>query len=200
MNAIHHLVARPWCGWFPDWRDYKPSPDELILFSCALAQAAKFEYHMREDEPNVLDWLVHFALRFLSQDQLPPTSVVLDCLTIIATDLGCNVPDANRMEPDENAELDQLFDLIVREYDTIGPNDFHTDRSKDKATIALLPYAARREENGAGKPPYTSFRASRPSLDFRTGHKILGCSPSHFTEVRNFVRDPIWVGVPAVCK
>ncbi|KAF9642699.1 hypothetical protein BDM02DRAFT_1973684 [Thelephora ganbajun] len=101
MDAIHHLVACPVVSRFPDWRNYKPSADELIPFSRALAQAAKFEYHRRGVQLGVPDWLVRFALRFLSQDQLPPTSVVVDCLTIVAINLDCNVPDTNTIPPDE---------------------------------------------------------------------------------------------------
>ena len=40
------------------------------------------------------------------------------------------------------------------------------DEHKSKATIALLPYMARREETGTGELPNTTFRAvgfSRPS-------------------------------------
>ncbi|KAF9644302.1 hypothetical protein BDM02DRAFT_994520 [Thelephora ganbajun] len=60
--------------------------------------------------------------------------------------------DIYSMGSDGKARPGQLFNLIVREYETISPNGLHTDRSKDKATIALLPYAARREENGAVLP------------------------------------------------
>jgi len=81
------------------WRRYNPSTDELVPFSHALAQAAQSEYHRGGNNPEVPDWLVRFAFRFLSQDPLPPTLVVRDCLTIIATDLGCNVSD--NTPPDE---------------------------------------------------------------------------------------------------
>ncbi|KAF9644474.1 hypothetical protein BDM02DRAFT_3190579 [Thelephora ganbajun] len=132
MNAIHHLVTRPVVSRFPDWRDYNPSADELRPFSCALAQAAKFEYHRRGVQLGVPGWLVRFALCFLSRDRLPPTSVVLDCLTIIAISLGCNVSDTNAMASDGNARLEQLFALILRKYETTDPDDLHMDRSKDE--------------------------------------------------------------------
>ncbi|KAF9644088.1 hypothetical protein BDM02DRAFT_1229846 [Thelephora ganbajun] len=152
MDTIHHLINPPAVSPFPDWRDYSPSADELIPFSRALAQAAKFEYRRRRHHQDVPYWLVRFALRFLSQDQLPPTSVVADCLTIIAVALGCDVPDTNSMAPDENARLEHLFALIVREYETIDPGDLYRDRSKDGVAIAFLTYAARREEDGAVLP------------------------------------------------
>jgi len=92
-SGIRNLLLRD--GWGIGWRWYNPSNDELVPFSRALAQAAQFEYRRGGGEPRVPDWLLGFALRFLSQDPLPPTSVVLDCLTIVATDLGCNVSDNN---------------------------------------------------------------------------------------------------------
>jgi len=100
MGAIHSLLARPWERPHIDWRHYNPSTDELVPLSCALVQAAQFEYLRGGDDPWVPNWLVGFALRFLSQDQLPPTSVVIDCLTMIATALGCNVSDIG-VVPDE---------------------------------------------------------------------------------------------------
>jgi len=101
MGAIHNLFARGTRErQIIDWRYYNPSNDELVPFSRALAQAAQFKYCRGGDEPEVPHWLVGFALRFLSQDPLPSTSVVIDCLVIVATDLGCNVSD-NKMTPDE---------------------------------------------------------------------------------------------------
>ena len=79
------------------WTHYNPPPDELIPFAHTLAQLAQFEYRRGEHENHkVPRWLVRFALRFLSQNPLPPTPTVIDCLTIIATDLGCDVSDINK--------------------------------------------------------------------------------------------------------
>ena len=97
VSAVHHLFAGPRDRTEINWRGYHPTVDELISFSRALAQAAQLEYRRGGDQPKVPRWLIRFALRFLSQGPLPPTSVVLDCLTIIATQLGCTLPDTNRM-------------------------------------------------------------------------------------------------------
>ena len=86
--------------YFPDlaWTYYNPPPDELVPFAQALAQVAQSEYQSYEGgNRKVPRWLLRFALRFLSEDPLPPISVVINCLTIIATDLGCNVSDINSM-------------------------------------------------------------------------------------------------------
>ncbi|KAF9644098.1 hypothetical protein BDM02DRAFT_3272666 [Thelephora ganbajun] len=135
MDAIRYLVTRSFWGWNLDWRDYDPPTDEPIPFSRALAQA-KFEY----------------------------PSVVIDCLAIIATDLGCNVLDVNSIASGENGLLEQLFAVIVRKYEAIYPGNLRADRSKDKAMIAFLPYATRREEDGAVLPI---------SLKYATLHAVL---------------------------
>ena len=85
---------------FPDlaWTRYNPPLDELVPFAQALAQVAQSEYQSCErGNRKVPRWLLRFALRFLSQDPLPPISVVINCLTIIATDLGCNVSGISNM-------------------------------------------------------------------------------------------------------
>ena len=84
-----------------DWKSYNPSVDELVPFSRALAQAAQARYRGGENQPEVPHWLARFALRFLSQDPPPPTSVVADCLTIIAVGLGYAIPNITRVAPDE---------------------------------------------------------------------------------------------------
>ena len=101
-NVLHHLFTQHRERHAVEWKNYNPSLDELIPFAHALAQIAQFEYRRGEHgDRKVPRWLVRFALRFLSHDPLPPTSVVIDCLAIIATDLGCNVPDTNRVVSDE---------------------------------------------------------------------------------------------------
>ena len=100
-KAIHHLFAGRWERPFLDWRNYNPSADELVPFAHTLAQVAQIEYSRRRDRPKVPRWLIRFALRFLSQSPLPPTSVIVDCLTMIAIDLGCRVSDIKITAKDE---------------------------------------------------------------------------------------------------
>ena len=73
------------------WEDYKPSNDEHVVVSHALTKLAKLEYQRRGSR-DVPRWLLRFALHSLSQSPLPPTSVVANCLTIIAIDLGHDFP------------------------------------------------------------------------------------------------------------
>jgi hypothetical protein len=101
-GALYHLFAQS--EEQPDitWTHYNPSPDELTSLAHTLAQVTQFEHRRGEYENHeVPPWLVSFALRFLSQDPLPPTSVIIDCLTIIAADLGCDASDIKRVVSDE---------------------------------------------------------------------------------------------------
>lgn len=118
ISATHHLFAGPQDRTEINWRSYNPTVDELTPFSRALAQVAQFEYHRGEGHPKVPQWLIRFALRFLSQAPLPPTSVVVDCLTIIATELGCTLPDANRVTSGQRhvyASKTIVFSLILHQ-------------------------------------------------------------------------------------
>ena len=71
------------------WGGYKPSSNEHIVVAHALAKISRVEYQ-RERREKVPCWLLRFALHSLSQSPLPPTSVVIDCLSIVAIDLGCD--------------------------------------------------------------------------------------------------------------
>jgi len=79
------------------WKDYKPSSNEHIVVAHALAKLARFEYRRRGHE-KVPRWLLCFAFHSLSQDPLPPTSVVINCLSIIAIDLGCCISNTTVMD------------------------------------------------------------------------------------------------------
>ena len=68
------------------WEDYKLSGAERSI----LIQLARFKYQ-RKQRRKVPRWILHFAHHLLSQDPLPPASVVTDCLMIITTDLGLTV-------------------------------------------------------------------------------------------------------------
>ena len=85
-------------GLWIHWEDYQLFNNEHITLAHALAKLAQFEYQ-RSQHGKVPRWLLRFALHFLSQDPLPPISVIADCLSIIAIDLHCTFP--NTVAPDE---------------------------------------------------------------------------------------------------
>jgi len=107
VNAIHNLLQQNlWRQLSIDWSRYNPSTDELVPFSRALVQAAQFECRRQWGELPI--WLVGFPLRFLSQDPLPPISVIIDCLIIIATGLDC---DDNNVTSDEGCVYTSMTTL-----------------------------------------------------------------------------------------
>lgn len=89
MRAFHRLFIKGEKQPNIAWTHYNPSSDELVPFARALDQATQFNYmrkaHTTQKVPR---WLVRFAFRFLSQDPPPPTSVLINCLNIIAVDLA----------------------------------------------------------------------------------------------------------------
>jgi hypothetical protein len=104
-----------------DWKSYNPSVTELAPFSRALARATQARYRgPGENQPEAPHWLARFALRFLSQDPPPPTSVVTDCLTIIATGLGYAIPNATGVTPEEECVYTwmMIVSLLTQYQDT----------------------------------------------------------------------------------
>ena len=105
LGAIHRLFNSDWrCRQQAriEWWDYKPSSHEHIIFTCALAKFAQSEYQKREGwEKKVPRWILRFVLHSLSLDPLPPTPVIVYCLSIIAIDLGCDVSSIRTVISDE---------------------------------------------------------------------------------------------------
>ena len=84
--------------WRIQWNHYELSSDEHIKVALILTKLAWFEYR-RSGGAKVPQWILRFALHSLSRDPLPPASVVIDSLSIIAIDLGCDVPDIVTINP-----------------------------------------------------------------------------------------------------
>ena len=80
------------------WGDYKLSSWEGITFICALSKLAQSEYQRRKKVPR---WILRFVLHTLSLDSIPSTSIIVDCLSIIAIGLDCDISDIRGMTLDE---------------------------------------------------------------------------------------------------
>ena len=93
MTKIHSLVNRLWNPRRIRWGDCQPTTQEQISFTRGVAEIAQVEYQRTQSEKTPR-WILRFALHSLSSDPLPPTSVVADCLSIIAIDIGCDVSNA----------------------------------------------------------------------------------------------------------
>ena len=85
------------------WKDYKLLDEDQVTLARTLVEHAI--KHVSGTTQNTLDvflrgrqdvkvprWILRFALHYLSQDPPPPTSIVINCLLIIAIDLGCSFP------------------------------------------------------------------------------------------------------------
>ena len=86
---IHALVSKDGNPRNLEWDYYKPPERELTHFARRMAEVAQAK-HQDRDVPS---WILLFAFRCLSLVPPPPASVTEDCLTIIATNLGCGLSD-----------------------------------------------------------------------------------------------------------
>ena len=92
MSAIHVLLVSH-KGRRLDWMDYKPSPSEYVLFANALDHVVRTRASPAGSK--VPRWVLRFVLHSMSQDPPPPTPVIITYLSIIATDLECNISSTN---------------------------------------------------------------------------------------------------------
>ena len=95
LGAVHlslcPRLGRPFDRMQLRWEGYKPPSDENIIVAHALTRISRFKYQ-HNGRKKVPRWLLRFALHSLSQSPLPPTSVVINCLSVIAIDLDCDHP------------------------------------------------------------------------------------------------------------
>ena len=90
------------------WRDYKLSGPEHV----ALVQLARFKYKYQQHR-KVPRWILRYGYHLLSQDPLPPASVVADCLSIIAMDLGHTVSNAGSLD-ERYVHIRQISTLLTK--------------------------------------------------------------------------------------
>ena len=115
LNAIHALpIGRRDCQTF-SWADYKPCAQEHVFLAAALAQVA---YARRPLDWKVPRWILRFVIHSLSQDPPPPTSVILDCLSIVAIDLDCDVSSTETTTPDERY-AQHLTDVYLSDSESV---------------------------------------------------------------------------------
>ena len=136
MDKIEKLVYPTRDIHFVQPPDYVPFTQEHIPVARAMAEGAQVEYQQAEHR-KVPRWILRFALHSLSLDPLPPTSVIADCLSIIAIDLGCDTRGAGFTTSDERCVhiLRTTATLISNQYtsganfETNNPESQHDGRS-----------------------------------------------------------------------
>ena len=102
FGAIHTLFHRYQRYWWVRQVDPRPSDREHVTVIHALTELAKSKYRRRRDgRKKVPRWILSSVMHSLSQSPPLPTSAVVDCLSIIATDLGCDVPSVGTPNLDE---------------------------------------------------------------------------------------------------
>ena len=80
------------------WDGDRPPAREHITLARYMVGAARAGHRQTQGE-KVPRWILRFVIHSLSLDPIPPTSVVADCLSIVAIDLDCGV--ANSVALDE---------------------------------------------------------------------------------------------------
>ena len=96
--SFHHIFRTIHFVFYPGgkhqrfgWEDYKPSSHERVIVAQALAKLAQSEYRRSGRRMEVPRWILCFALNSLSLDPPPHVSIVVDSLSIVAIDLGCDI-------------------------------------------------------------------------------------------------------------
>jgi len=87
------ILRRPFHRPKIQWRDHKLSSTERVT----LVQLGQFEYQRKRPQ-KVPRWILRYAHHLLSQDPLPSTSGIIDCLSIIVTDLGRAISNAASLD------------------------------------------------------------------------------------------------------
>jgi hypothetical protein len=102
MIMICSLADRSWHPRCTRWGRWRPSAQECISFTRGMAEIVQAKYQQMRHR-KVPRWALRFALLSLALEPLPPASVVADCLSIIAIDLGCEVPSTGFAVSDERS-------------------------------------------------------------------------------------------------
>ena len=97
MATIHSLTKQPWSHQYIQWDNFRPSSQEYNTFAQQIVEVARVKYRQTEYQ-KVSRWILRFALHSLALDPLPPVPVIVNCLTIVAIDLGCRVSDITALE------------------------------------------------------------------------------------------------------
>ena len=86
VSKVHSLASQSWDPHHIQWDESGPSTQEYISFTRSITDIAQAQHAQTRKVPR---WILRFVLHSLSQDL--PTSIIADCLSIVAIDLGCDV-------------------------------------------------------------------------------------------------------------
>ena len=81
-------------------------------------QLSRLEYQKKR-HGKVPRWFLRFVLHHLCQDPLPPTPVVIDCLSVVVIDMGCTVSDTTTLD-ERYVHIWQAFTSLIQKQHTTG--------------------------------------------------------------------------------
>jgi len=90
INAIHAILVSSRLRRFFEWTGYQSSTREHTFIASTLVRLAR----KGKQHGKVPRWVLRFVIHSMPHDSQPPVSVIIDCLTIIAVDLGCDMSHA----------------------------------------------------------------------------------------------------------
>ena len=127
MARIHDLVER-----FALWGNYRPSARGHIPVARDMVEAARVGYQKTRQQM-VPYWTLHFAFHSLSLHPPPPSSVVADCLSIIAIDLGCDVSNVGSTTLDERYVRISQTTMILTSNQCTSWGSFESDNAESQS-------------------------------------------------------------------
>ena len=198
--GIHALVNQRWSPPNTRWVNYRPSNLDHISSARRMVGFARLGYQ-RTQNREVPSLTLRFALYSLSLDPLPPASIIADCLTIAAIDMGCDLLDIASWDegyvcgfhgdscfsPSTSAQVGHISDLITQKLRSMVEDaDLKLIHSKNKAISTVLLYSVFLEQ---GRHPamldavLDAFRASNLRQPLWNNAQLYICSllnrPNH---------------------
>ena len=126
VAKIHDLLGRR-----VEWGNYGPFTRGHIPAARDMAGVARVGYRTPLHRPRkVPRRTLHFAFRFLSLDPSPPTPVIVDCLSIIAIDLDCDVSNIGPATSDERCVRISTTTIILTSNQCASGGGFKPDNSE----------------------------------------------------------------------
>lgn len=144
MTIANRFVCQPKNPSDLRWHSCALSSEERIILALNMQEAAQVAYQ-RIQRGKVPRWILRFVLDSLSLDPPPPVPVIINCLEIVAIDLGYDLSDITVME--ESARMGQVSNLIIQGIRSYTASTL-ANRILPKAISALLPYALRLGRDG----------------------------------------------------
>jgi len=96
------------------WMDYKLPGNDQTTLAHTLSKLALHRTLGSFREKKVPRWILRFALHHLSQDPLPPTPIVIDCMLIIAIELGHTALDITTQD-ERCVHILQIFTFLTKD-------------------------------------------------------------------------------------